>query len=70
MCLQAYLKNELVFVADVVRSYPRGLGGGHLDDDTPDAPDITLPAVPHVVARVIDVASSYHLEGGRAREGR
>ena len=51
----------------VVSSYPWGLGRGHLDNDTPNTPDITLPAVPQIAARVINVATSYHLgrEGGK-----
>ena len=69
-----YLKNQLILVFDVVGAHPGRLGSGHLDDDTADTPDITLPAVAHVVARVIYVATSYHLggweegrEGGRER---
>ena len=65
-----YLKNQLILVFDVVGAHPGRLGSGHLDDDTADTPDITLPAVAHVVARVIYVATSYHLGGweeGRER---
>ena len=41
-----YLENQLELVLDIVRPSPGWLGSGHLDDDTANAPHITLPPIP------------------------
>ena len=65
-CFIAYLEDKLIPVLHVVGAGPRQLGGGHLYDDTPNTPNITLPAIP--TSKPIFLRTTpYHLrrEGGR-----
>ena len=67
--LAAYLEDQLGFVLDIVRPSPGWLGSGHLDDDTANAPHITLPPIPSGGA-LLSGASTYNLSSGRTlRDG-